>query len=235
MFKELAPLNTKTDANLKYSPAKDFSFAKEEVQTPILINEFAAASRYYPIVFPASGTMLPQALLGVAQKQNLFISEDGKWQVPYIPQHFRRYPFVTGKMSEENQFAIMIDRASGQFSESEGDALYEEKDGTFQPSGLLNRIKDELMKLHQALEATKTLVAPLEEHGVLENYKATLGKGDNEKQIRGLRIVDWKKVKELDDNVLADWVRSGLMQMIHLHLLSLDNMRVLQGLRGSRQ
>jgi hypothetical protein len=231
MFKELTPLNHQKDSQLRYLAKADFSFAKEEVQVPIMASEFTKAAKIYAVVFPASGTLVPQGLLGVTAKENLFVNDQGQWPGAYIPLHFRRYPFVLGQMKDENKFVIMIDRASGQFSETEGEPLYSTEEEKTVPSELLKRITQDLTNIQNAYLTTKNLVKPLEDYGVLAPYKITLGKGELEKQIRGLRVVDWKKVVKLEDKVLAEWVRSGLMQLIQLHLMSLENVKFLQGRR----
>jgi hypothetical protein len=38
--------------------------------------------------------MMPVVLLGMRDKENLYVNESNQWEAKYIPAFIRRYPFV---------------------------------------------------------------------------------------------------------------------------------------------
>ena len=48
-----------------------------------------------------------------------------------------------------------------------------------------------------------------------------MGTDDSKQSIGGFRAVNWEKVTKLSDDVLGNWSRIGLIQLIHCHLQSI--------------
>ena len=96
------------------------------------------------------------------------------------------------------------------------------------PTPVLQGIEKYLLHLNKDYTVTRNLFNELKQHDVL--IKSTLNvknKDDKAKNysVKGFTIVDWNKVIKLDDAVLADWTRKGLIQLIHVHLLSVQGIR----------
>src|SRR5690606_11923976 len=72
-----------------------YVFAHETNALPVAATEFADAARHYPIVFVGSDTdeFHASVLLGLEDRNNLFVSSQGPWaEDTYIPAFARRYP-----------------------------------------------------------------------------------------------------------------------------------------------
>lgn len=226
MFKNLKVLDTVQDRQLTYNSVIDFSFAKEEAVCPIMLSEFIKAARSFPVVFPTSGNIIPQAVLSVQQGGNAYVSESGKWQGAYLPLHLRRYPFVLGQDGEEGSLLIMYDADAPQFKGEKGEALFITKDDKTTASKLLEGVQEYLGGLNIEYQKTKAMFNELQLQNVLipSQIKVTNAEG-KVNAVKGFSIVDWEKVKQLDDTILANWARIGLIQFIHIHLLSLEGIR----------
>lgn len=216
-------LDKKQHRDLKFKPVNDFSFAAQTVSVPLLWDEISAAARCCPIVFPLAETpdkaVMPQALLSLVAGHNAFVSDKGAWEAGcYVPAHVRRYPFMLAEV-KKGQFAVMIDMESPQVKKRGGDPLFDE-DG--KPQALLRKVQVFLKKSQTGVNQTADIVRQLQEADVLVPYRFTVGPKQAPKNIRGFSVVDMKKVKALSDEVLARWVREGVMALIMAHLNSLE-------------
>ena len=228
MFKNLTPLDAVKDKELKYKALADFSFARSEVVCPIMFNEFVQAARCFPIVFPDGGTIIPQALLSINKEGNSYVSPEGQWQGAYLPLHLRRYPFVLGQAKDNDKMLIMYDSEAPHFQHKEAESLFSMEDGNLKPTSVLQSIEKYLLNLNKDYIVTRNLFNELKQHDVLIKSALNVKTKDDEAKsysVKGFTIVDWNKVIKLDDNVLADWTRKGLIQLIHIHLLSIQGIK----------
>ncbi len=53
--------------------------------------------------------------------------------------------------------------------------------------------------------------------------------------VNGFKVVDREKLNALSDDILADWVRKGIISLIDAHLKSLDNIQALFDIAHQRQ
>ncbi len=226
MFENVETLNKNKHQNLKYCPLNSYAFARGLSRVPLAHSELVRASRYYPIVFPAEGRPVPQALFDVKDEGNVFVDDNGRWLVPYVPAHIRRYPFILGKTDDKERFVLGIDPRAPHFSQEQGDTLYTQ-DG--EPTELVNRAAEFLKRYQQELMETERLFSVLADKGLLVDKKFDIGRKEQQISVRGFKAVDWDSLKNLDDDTLADWVRQGIMGLIHAHLHSLDNVRRMVG------
>ncbi len=79
------------------------------------------------------------------------------------------------------------------------------------------------------------MVKEIEKYDVLAPMDFKISKGAATKVIKGFRSINFKKVLELDDQVLVKWVRNGVMGMIYAHLNSLSNLRTLIKMQGIKR
>lgn len=222
MFKSLVALSTQQHADLRLTATASFEHLGQEVSCPLMATEVVPASRSLPIVFPQGDKIFPMALMGAAKGHNAFVDETGRWTGGYLPIHFRRYPFVLGE--RDNTFVLMIDESAPSFSRSQGEALFIQEDGKTVPAPWLRTTQKELLGLTRMHRDTQALCAPLAEHDVLVSQALNIKSNDKTRQIRGLRIVDLKRLNALPDDVLAAWARSGLLALVYAHAQSLSNL-----------
>ena len=87
-------LNKVTHKDSKIAPLRnDFGFARNTNSVILAGVEFTEAAKEYPIVFAQAGdTVVPVALLGLRNEENLFIKEDGGWDARYVPAYRAQIP-----------------------------------------------------------------------------------------------------------------------------------------------
>ena len=121
-----APLQAERLRNLRWSFAKDFSFARQQTSVPLIHSEILRVAREYPIALEQGedGRWSPVAYLGDAEgAANRFVDAAGSWTAAYVPFWLRVYPFVR----EAGGFAVTLDPAfvgvGGTYAFEEGDSL----------------------------------------------------------------------------------------------------------------
>ena len=95
-YEKPVPLNKNAHSGKKIRQAAHiFAFAGKTNSVVLAGVEFSEAAKEYPIVFAQSDeTVVPVAMLGLRNEENLYVDEKGDWDAGYIPAFVRRYPFV---------------------------------------------------------------------------------------------------------------------------------------------
>ncbi|MFC7706209.1 SapC family protein [Plastorhodobacter daqingensis] len=233
MFKSLAPLKFSDHSDLRFLQRQDYSFARSELITPIVIDEIADVAREYPIIFP-KGSALPVALLGVQRDSNAYIGPTGGWRAAYIPAHIRHYPLAVTRIpageeggaassDEAVRFAVLIDVDSPLISRLEGDPVFED-DGS--PSAIAQQKMQLLNTLQSRAGITQRLVAAIEAAGLLieRSIRITI-EGEEDRQVTGLRVIDEAAMNKLDDAAFNKLRSTGALPLVYASLLSWANFR----------
>lgn len=219
MLKQPEALSAKRHANLKYKPVRGYAHAAELEAIALSAEEVGEASKHYPIVFPLKGDVAPMAIVGMA-KQNRFVGKNGAWRSgAYVPAMVRAYPFALGKTQSAESFALVVDRAAPQFSEDEGQALFEEG----KPGKHIEHAQQFLKALHLGLRSATTLAQELVKAELLVPVQLSLKQQDKEQKGAAFRVIDRKKLAALPDETRLAWAKNGLLALVHLHLNSLSN------------
>lgn len=223
-YEKPAALNKVTHKNYKIQPVGDnFKFAKKTNSVILAGVEFTEASKEYPICFAKAGnTVVPVALLGLRNEENLFVDEGtGKWDARYVPAFVRRYPFVLAETGDQGQRMVCIDEAYAGFNESDGEALF---DGE-QPTPLLKQAIEFLEEYQKQYLRTERFVQRLQDNDLLMSLNAQVDMVDGQKfSLTGLLAVDEKKLLALSDEKALEFFRSGELAWLYCHLMSLGNM-----------
>jgi hypothetical protein len=219
MFEKVEALDKNKHQDLKLSPLSSYEFARNLNMVPLSYTEIIPASKHYPIIFPAQGTMVPHALFALAQGENVFVDESGTWLAPYVPAHIRRYPFILAQTGEEGHYAVCIDPDAPHFSTEQGDPLYT---ANFEPSETLSKAIEFLKRYQQEMADTEKLFAEFADRGLLADRQFTVEQGGQKSTVGGFKAVDESRLKEVEDDKLADWLKRGLMGLVYAHLFSLD-------------
>ena len=163
MFKKIVPITKEAHENKKIKKIDTLKFTENIHIASVMIHEFARASAIYPIVFLEdrdTQDFKPVALLGLEAKENLFITEEGKWDASYLPAIIRRYPFALARTDEENRFTVCIDEESEAVNEEEGTSLFNEEG---EPTEFMEQIKQFLGELHNMEQITTRFCTFLKE------------------------------------------------------------------------
>lgn len=234
MYKNLQILDKEKHKTFKVSEMKDLFFAKDMSSIPVMLNEVISVGKIFPIVFTTNEETSTLVAITSLGNGNLAINEEGKWITEYVPVTLRKYPFSMASVKDKpKQKVIMLDEDSPLVSKSKGKQLFK-KDGS-QSELLENAIKF-LADNEKQVFMTKEIVSEIVKSGILEDREISVGEGEEKKVlISGFKVVDKEKLNNLSDDILASWVRRGIISFIDLHLKSLDNINTLFQLANQRQ
>lgn len=224
-YERAIALNRERHQKLKIQLKADhFSFAKKTNSVLIAASEFAAASREYPIVFVGQegGPFTLAALVGLNDKENVMVTEEGRWEPDtYIPAFIRRYPFVLAGPEGAEELTVCIDEAYEGLSEEQGEALFN-ADGT--ETTYLKNVIEFLVLFHSDMKRTAVFAARMHELGLLASKVVTFEREGVKKTLEGAWVIDEAKLGTLSDAHLLELVKSGYFGWIYAHLMSLNNL-----------
>ena len=226
-YNDIVPLSSVDHASWRIRPAGEAKFLRTHHAVPVTIEEFATAQRHFPIIFSVGDNPVPLALMGLNEGINTFIDEDGKASDNsiYIPAYVRRYPFLLAKLRPDSEdLSLCFDPTTdtiGAFDD--GEALF---DGD-KPSEVVQRVLSFCEQFEQAGLKTGQFMAELAEHKLLMDGEVSIQTETQEQPFvyRGFQMVDETKLRDLRGDVLRKMMQSGLLPLVHAHLLSLQNMR----------
>lgn len=222
-YEKPVALNKVEHKNIKIKPlGNDFTFAKNTNSVILAGVEFTEAAKEYPIVFARAGEhIVPVALLGLQNEQNLFVDDAGAWDARYIPAFVRRYPFVLAETGEQGQRVVCIDEAFSGFNNEDGDPLFDNDE----PTPFLKQALEFLEEYQRQYIRTERFVQRLQENELLMSLNARVDMTDGQQfQLSGLLAVDEKKLLQLPDDKALEFFRSGELAWLYCHLMSLGNM-----------
>ena len=233
MYKNLVVLDKEQHKDLKINPLESLAFAKDTAFVPVIANEAALIGAAFPVVFTADENPSLVSLVSLGG-ESLGINADGKWITSYVPSYFRKYPFsLASTQDNPEQKVILIDEDSSLFSKSKGKQLFK-KSG--EQSDTLSHAIEFLTNHENQSIITSNVAKAISESGILEDREISVGEGDEKKVlVNGFKVVDREKLNALSDDILADWVRKGIITLIDAHIKSLDNIQTLFNIAHERQ
>lgn len=215
--------------NLKLKvPITDWTLADKLNAMFVAAVEFGDVCREFPIVFVKAGkepdgrdAIAPIAVMGLTQNQNLYVSGE-RWRAQYMPAILRFYPFCIARI-DQTRFAVCMDAAFKGLNAEEGQPLF---DAEGKPAELLQTMQKQLESLEAEIQRTRLVGQRLQELDLLREmrFDATMPDG-TQHTVDGFLTVDEEKVTALPDNVVAELHRNGMLGLVHLHWVSLGNMR----------
>ncbi len=223
IYERAVPVSKERHKGLSVRTGHDYGFASDLSAVPLLTTEFENASREFPIIFSATnGGCTPAALVGLRDAENLFLTADHGWDAKYIPAFIRRYPFVFSQTPDGDKFTLCIDEGfSGCNRDGEGDALFDEAGET---SDYLRRILGFTKTYQREFQITRAFCDMLSALDILTPGEVKFPLEDEKKGVtRGLLTVDRELLKGLPANKLSGLAKSGDLEKIYTHLLSLGN------------
>ncbi len=201
-------------------------FCRSTNAVAISISEFNPAARDYPIVFAtadAGKTYAPIVVLGLADKQNLFVDAAGTWDATaYLPAFVRRYPFCvsTHHVKREQRTEKMVCVASARL-DRQGVALFE---ATGEPTPQWQAMQHLLQEFENDLDATAQMCALLRDLDLYSPFTFQLMQGVAPGlKLQGMHRIDEKKFKALKPARHKALISAGLMGKIYAHIHSLEN------------
>lgn len=222
-YKKPVPLNSTDHKDKKINPAgRTFKFASGTNSVIIAGVEFSEVAKEYPIVFAQAGqSVVPVALLGLRNEENLYVDDEGNWDARYVPAFVRRYPFVLAETGQDGQRVVCIDEAYEGFNDTEGESLFDGEETT----PILKQAIDFLEEYQKQYQRTEAFVQRLKENDLLMELNAKIDMVDGQQfGLSGLLAIDERKLLQMEDDKALQFFRSGELSWVYCHLMSLGNM-----------
>ena len=205
---------------------------------PLTMAEIPRAGRDYPVVFASSdggASFSVLGVLGLAEGENLFIGEDGKWDnAAYQPAYLRRHPFCMavvhqdGQQQEERVVCVeeaALDASQGLMTERpDGSALswWSER------LHLLQEYEADMLRTRQMCDWVARL-------GLLESFSAqAVIDGGEVLNLGGMFRISEERLGRLNADTLRALIDKGVMGRLYAHMLSLDRLASLLDRRQLR-
>ena len=188
--------------------------------------EFVAASRDYPIVFTSGdsgSTFVPVVVLGLAPRQNLFLTARGDWDpASYVPAFARRYPFCVSKLyvdgAPRGERIVCVAKAH---LNERGVALF---DAAGAPTEQWSSIEKLLTEYESDLDLTAQMCATLAKLGLFSPFQfQVIESASPELTLEGMYRIDEAKLLALKPLSMKALVTRGLMGRIYAHMHSVEN------------
>lgn len=230
-YQNVVPIDRHLHANWSLSPLADAGFSRGSHAVPLLASEFVEAAREYPIVFLRNaGQLLPVAVLGLREGENLFVNEQGQWFARYIPAYMRRYPFIFADVAEgETWLAVDGDYPGLDKTGQSGQRLFDQ-DG--QETAFLKNMLAFVQGFQDDYMRTVQLCAELERLGLFK--EASLNTG-GQVSMHGFLMIDEQKLMQLAQADVFKLFRGGAMGTLFAHLISLGNINHLAQRQAERE
>lgn len=225
-YKNVAPLNKQRHADWSVKGTDSFGFSKMINSVPLTAVEFPLASREFSIVFAKSKDgIMPIAVLGVRNGENVFVDDSGVWQASYIPAFIRRYPFIFSTTDNGETLTLCLDEDYSGCGENAdgGERLFTEAG---ENTEYLEKVVAFLKEYQTHLDRTRNFCDRLDKLGILEPMGAQFKTPDGQDgTLSGFLVVSREKLKALEPEKVAELVKTDELEMIYLHLNSMQNIK----------
>lgn len=204
---------------------KPFGFARAGHVVPITVAEFGLAGLSYPIIF-AGDQRTPLAVMGLNAGQNLFVNDDGTFEVgAYIPAYIRRYPFVLANDEAQQRMIVCIERGAEIFKEEGADMPLFNEQG--EPSEYTANAIKFCEDFETERRRTEQFVKLLTDLDLFETKRAMFtpmmpdGTAGQPQQLADYFGVSEEKFRALPDDKVVELHKNGALEKIYNHLSSL--------------
>ncbi|HEX6860714.1 MAG TPA: SapC family protein [Caulobacteraceae bacterium] len=220
------PLSREQHGSLGVSRVeRPFGFARAGHVVPLTVAEFGLAAVSYPIIF-AGENKQPLAVMGLNAGQNMFVNDDGTFQVgQYIPAYIRRYPFVLANDEQAQRMIVCIERDAEIFKDKGFDMPLFKEDG--EPSEYTANAIKFCEDFETERRRTEQFVNLLTELDLFETKRALFtpmnpdGTAGEPQQLADYFGVSEEKLRALPAEKVHELHTSGALEKIYNHLASL--------------
>jgi len=223
IYETAVPLSSSRHQAASLDASTDYAFSAGINAVPLMAVEFLRAAAEYAIVFTVAGDdVVPAAVLGIRDDQNLYLSADAQWQAKYIPAFIRRYPFVFATSADKKTLTLCLDETYPGFNrEGRGQRLFGD-DGA--PSVYTQNVLKFMQDYQAHFERTKQFGAQLKALELLEPMQAKVTTPGGEQITLGsFHAVSRAKLRALPPEALARLAKTDELELLYLHLYSLRN------------
>jgi hypothetical protein len=228
LYRRPRPLNADDHNGKSLRGPTDFRFAAATNSVVVSGPEFPFAMRSYPIVFSNSEPRAALAVLGLRDRENLFVQPNGQWRAGYyVPAYIRRYPFILMEQPNSDRYLLCIDDVEGLIGDTGDRPLFV----AGEPSQLVKDAGNFCSELQGQHQTTLEFVRGLAQHQLLIPKEARFTTNSGEEiTLRGFDVIDEAKFNALPDDAFLEFRRRGWLPLVYAHLMSMANWRVLADL-----
>jgi hypothetical protein len=226
IYERAVPVSSQKHGGWSVKTGADYSFAKGANSVPLLAAEFPNSTMDYAIVFAGEGSqVMPMCILGIQDGQNLYVGNDGSWQGRYIPAFLRRYPFVFSSNDDGKTFTLCIDEQfAGCNTDGVGERLF---DSQGERTQYLQGVLGFLQAFQAQFQRTQAFCRKLVDLNLLDPMQAQFETASGQRMsLGGFSAVNREKLKALPGETLAQLAATDELELIYLHLQSMNNMNV---------
>jgi hypothetical protein len=199
----------------------DFGFSRITNAIAITASEFSSVAFNYPIVFSTTTPVVPFAVVGLRDNENLFVNAQGQWrEETYIPAYVRRYPFIFSEVPNTDRLVLCVDESCDQFEQDSTQPFF--IDG--KPSENLQRALKFSEMFHSQLDETRRFTTWLEQNGMLEEKMARADMANGQSfSMGGFRVINPEKINTMQDVQILELHKKGWLALLYFHLQSLQH------------
>jgi hypothetical protein len=233
LYKDPRPLDFANFGTRGLKRTATLSYARAN-SLPLMASEFQFAQMSYPIIF-VGDPMMPVAVFGFQNNENLFLSPDGKWdEDAYVPAYVRRYPFVLAELPNDDRRFLCADFAAEAITDKNPDIAFFTADG--KPTEAVNQALEFCRTFQEDVMMTQAFCAELKSHKLLKEAELRFNLPDGTQQGAGtFTSIEISALDALPDAVLLDLRKRGLLALMYLQQTSLHNWGQLNARRERMQ
>jgi hypothetical protein len=227
IYENVVPLNRVEHRDLSVRQSQNFLFARDTNTVPIVDVEFVKVAPEMPIVFARTQTgLVCVSLVGAEQDRNSLVDADGVWQGRYVPAFFRRYPFVFSVQEGSDKLTLCIDTSyEGINDEGEGERLF---DTTGAETAYTRTVLRFVEEYQATFNRTQAFCDRLQASGLLEEARIDYTLADGKQGgVTGFLRVSTERLRALSDAQVLEMFRNGDLDLIQLHLISMQQVEPL--------
>ena len=212
---------------------KRYDFCSKVRAIPITVSEIPAAIKDYPVIFASLENMLPLAVVGLVDDENLFVDDKGQWEAfRYIPGYIRRYPFGVATETGGDRFAVVVDRAFEGLKDGGEQKLFNGEE----PSQLTQSAIDFCRTYEEDRMRTVDFGNRVKELNIVKGQSAQFTPvGENDpKTFAEYLGVDEQGLKEIAQDKFIELRDTTLLPLLYAMVISMGNWRAVLQRRGIR-
>lgn len=228
IYETAVPITLARHAQWSVEAGDNYAFSRHINSVPLMAAEFARAQAEYPLIFAGSEeAVTPAVILGMRGGENLYLDGQHQWAAKYVPAFVRRYPFVFSASADGATFTLCVDEAfAGCNQEGRGERLF---DDAGKPTPYVQSVLRFLQGYQAEFARTQAFCRKLQALGLFEPMQAQVSLASGQiLSLTGFMSVSREKLHALPAETLAELAKSGELELIYLHL---NSMQHFEGLR----
>ena len=214
-FSEPVALTSALHSNASFKPEPNYLFASNTNSIPLAVSEFEQAASSYPIVFTGTDAI---AVVGLTVEKNVFVDEDGQWDMrSYIPAYVRKYPFIFHESEDSDTFTLCVEQSNVADDDS-GAPFFDDEN----PSPLVEQSLEFCKNFQAAWNQTAQFVSTLVDLDLLIERRADVQSPSGESSsLNGFNVIDKEKYNALADAEINKLPRE-FVAAINSHFVSMS-------------